>query len=233
MGKEEQQIDYQWLAGQLAHPSGEGAKKVAEQMALSNAGMIGNTIAQLETGINQRILEIGMGNGSHMYRVFEQLIDCVYYGVDVSREMIAEATKANRKWVDRGRMLLQQINGESLPFADNTFELVFTVNTLYFFKEPERFIAEIFRVMKPNGKLYLAFADRSFMETLPFVQYGFRLYDLAAATMLLTTTTWPTTVQKIITKDEDILSNAQQQQVKRKYHIIVVRKMADRSHAEL
>lgn len=226
MGKEEQEIDYQWLAAQLAKPSGEGAGKVAGQMALSNAGMIANTVAQLEKGFNQRVLEIGMGNGSHMHQVFEQLIDCVYYGVDVSGEMVAEATKVNKHWIDRGRMLLQRTDGSSLPFANNSMDMVFTVNTLYFFKEPENSIGEIFRVMKPNGKLYLAFADKSFMETLPFVQYGFRLYDLAAATMLLTTTAWPTTVQKIITKDEEIVSNAQRH-VKRKYHIIAVRKMAN------
>lgn len=226
MEQQEPNMDYRWLAAQLAKPSGQGSMKVAEQMATTNEGMIRQTIAGLDIGLGrQRVLEIGMGNGSHMPMVLERLVDGMYYGVDTSEDMVAEASRANKHWIERGRMVIQQNEDHILPFADAYFDQVFTVNTLYFFRSPERFVAEIFRVLKPGGKLHLAFADRSFMESLPFVQYGFKLYDIAAATMLLTSSSYATTVRKIMTNDEVVVSNTGQS-VKRKYHIVIAQKKA-------
>ena len=44
---------------------------------------------------------------------------------------------------------------------------------------------EIHRVLKPNGIFALTFADKSFMEKLPFTSFGFNLYSLKDAEELL------------------------------------------------
>lgn len=42
-----------------------------------------------------------------------------------------------------------------LPFEDNFADIVFVFNVLYILEEPEKFLKEVFRILKPNGKLFL------------------------------------------------------------------------------
>jgi ubiquinone/menaquinone biosynthesis C-methylase UbiE len=45
-----------------------------------------------------------------------------------------------------------------LPFADQQFDKLISIHTLYFWPHPDRAIAEIFRVLKPGGTLALTFS---------------------------------------------------------------------------
>src|SRR5690606_19647135 len=76
-------------------------------------------------------------------------------------------------------------SSDLLPFRDAAFDKVFTVNTLYFWEEPELQLSEIRRVLRPTGIFCLAIASKAFMETLPFSRYGFRLYSPEEASQLL------------------------------------------------
>ena len=46
--------------------------------------------------------------------------------------------------------------GEELPFIDNCFDAVLSLNVLEHVKDPFKCAAEISRVLKPNGKLFIA-----------------------------------------------------------------------------
>ena len=39
----------------------------------------------------------------------------------------------------------------ALPFADQQFDKVLSIHTFYFWSDPARGVAEIFRVLKPDG----------------------------------------------------------------------------------
>ena len=69
------------------------------------------------------------------------------------------------------------MTAKKTPFAQNTFNKILTVNTIYFWENPEEFIKEIYRILKPGGLLAISFADKDFMESLPFTAYGFDLYS--------------------------------------------------------
>jgi SAM-dependent methyltransferase len=57
--------------------------------------------------------------------------------------------------------------GKKLPFEDETFDKIFTVNTVYFWENPVEFLNEIYRVLKDDGTFVLTFGQRDFMEKLP------------------------------------------------------------------
>ena len=45
-----------------------------------------------------------------------------------------------------------------LPYEDNTFDLIFSINSFEHFEHPALAFNEIIRVLKPNGYLFLAFS---------------------------------------------------------------------------
>ena len=186
MAKEWSEDELKQIAGQLGKPDGDNGIKVAERMAENNAGMTGRTIQTMNVREQNVILEIGHGNASHVGLLFKGATDIRYFGVDISQTMIEEAERMNADLVKSGNATFQLSDGENLPFADETFDKIFTVNTLYFWGDPISYGAEIYRVLKPEGIFVLTIADKSFMEKLPFTQYGFWLYDREAAEALLT-----------------------------------------------
>jgi FkbM family methyltransferase len=46
-------------------------------------------------------------------------------------------------------------DGHALPFADGVFEAVLAINAFEHYREPDRVVAEILRVLKPGGKVFI------------------------------------------------------------------------------
>lgn len=185
MQREWTENDLKEIASQLGNPNGQGGIKTGEMMNLSNNGMIATTIALLDIEEGQRILEIGPGNGKHVGAIFNSCEQLTYTGLDISETMVNEATQLNSSRVMEGKVTFVLSNGKVIPFMANSFDRIFTVNTIYFWNDPAGYAAEIHRVMKPGGLFNLALADKSFMEKLPFTRYGFRLYGKPDAVTLL------------------------------------------------
>jgi ubiquinone/menaquinone biosynthesis C-methylase UbiE len=96
-----------------------------------------------------RLLEVGCGTGLWLAALSE-LVSPVY-GLDLSLGMLRQ-TMARE--VEAGSALLL-CNGQAsrLPFYANSFNLIYCVNALHHFLQPERFIMEAHRVLKPGGAL--------------------------------------------------------------------------------
>ncbi|MHC0443676.1 class I SAM-dependent methyltransferase, partial [Flavobacterium sp. 3-210] len=80
--------------------------------------------------------------------------------------MFQEARKINRNFVSQKQAFFSLYDGNKIPFEDETFDKVFTVNTIYFWQKPEDLLSEIYRVLKPNGNFCLTFAEEDFMKKL-------------------------------------------------------------------
>ncbi|MEM9138118.1 MAG: class I SAM-dependent methyltransferase [Cyanobacteria bacterium P01_F01_bin.42] len=165
------------LAAQLRKPTGPQADEVAQDMNRSNARVIAACIQLLGIEACDRVLEIGPSNGSHIVSVMESADNLQYVGIDWSADMIAAAARLNSSFIEASSVELVVGDAASLPFDDGSFDKVFSVNTLYFWSDPEAQLQEIRRVIKSGGHLCLAFGDREFMQNLPFTQTGFTLYN--------------------------------------------------------
>ncbi|KIO75116.1 hypothetical protein TH53_22540 [Pedobacter lusitanus] len=185
MAEKPNQPDFKELAGQLSCPSGAQGVKTAESMAATNGNMIALTISALNPKPNDVLLEIGPGNGFHVPALLNEIKYLLYYGVDISPLMVSEAIKLNKDAVTSGRADFSLSDGEKLNFAADFFTKIFTVNTLYFWKDPKAYAVEILRVLRPGGIFSLTFGTREFMEKLPFTPYDFHLYSQHEAEELL------------------------------------------------
>lgn len=193
------------LASQLSHPKGENGKQTGYSMNVANDNMICNVIAQVSLKENSKILEIGPGNGKHVSYLFEINSDINYFGADISEVMVEEATNLNVKFTASGKAIFQLSDGEKLDYSDAFFTSVFTVNTLYFWKNPKEYLQEISRILKPKGELVIGFIPKNTMEKIPFSKYGFELYENENVQSLLEEIGFK--IDKIISETEEVLSN--------------------------
>jgi len=193
------------LASQLSHPKGENGIATAKSMNVANDNMIRNVINQIDVSDKINILEIGPGNGLHIKYLFEKNPTINYVGIDISELMVQEATELNTEFTNNGKAIFELTDGEIIENENNSINAIFTVNTLYFWKNPKEYLQEIFRVLKNDGQLVLGFIPKSTMEKIPFSKYGFELYDNETVHDLLEEIGFK--IDKIISKTEEVLSN--------------------------
>lgn len=186
MKKEWTEEELKEVAQQLSHPDGETGQKTGERMNDTNAYMIEKAIKSVSLVPEDIVLELGPGNGAHLVSVYNETENVKYFGLDISETMVQEATRINAPYIAAGKATFAVTDGQSLQFADSFFHKIFTVNTVYFWGNPLAYAKEIYRTLKPDGVFSLVFADKSFMEKLPFTKFGFQLYDKEDAGRLLT-----------------------------------------------
>ena len=178
-------INWQLVAEQLRKPHGEMANEIGKRMNESNAAMNRLLIHTLDLKSGMEILEIGMGNGLFVNEIFQKQPDIHYTGIDYSSEMVEASKKENLHLEDKVTFL--NIPIESLSSSETLYDVIFTVNTIYFWDQPGKTLAGIRSLLNPNGRLYLAFRPKSIMLEHPFTEYGFTLYSLEDAIALLET----------------------------------------------
>ena len=113
-----------------------------------------------------RVLEIGFGPGKLINEMANITTDGAVEGVDFSKAMFNQAKKVNAGHISLGRVLLHECECSSLPFEDDVFNKLCSTNTLYFWKKPEDYFSEMFRVLRPGGKVVIGFRDDEQMSNL-------------------------------------------------------------------
>jgi len=176
------------IAAQLRKPHGEWAAEVGQAMNQSNALLIRQTYALLPTLPEAaQLLEIGFGNGAFFGELIRRVPAGRVFGLDYSAEMVAEASVRHAQALAHGRLVLHEGQLPGMPYADQSMDAIISINTLYFWDQPAACLADLRRVLKPQGSLLLGFATRERAQELPFVKYGFQLYSQAELGQLLQT----------------------------------------------
>lgn len=188
------------IAGQLRQPTGEYAIQVGEKMNEGNLHINLNTFEALHLTTGDNILEIGMGNGYFVKNILSADNSIKYTGCDFSEIMVDEARKRNEKFVANGQAEFHNADANELPFDSVSFDKVFSINTIYFWDNPQIVLAEIWRVLKPKGQVTISVRPKSIMEHYPFVKYGFKTFAKDDLTELIAKNNFR--VVDIIEKDE-------------------------------
>ena len=74
-------------------------------------------------------------------------------------------------------MDLKVASVSKILFPDKYFDVVCSINTIYFWENPEKDFQELFRVMKKGGALFISMTPKSEMLSLPTTPFEFRLYE--------------------------------------------------------
>jgi ubiquinone/menaquinone biosynthesis C-methylase UbiE len=170
-------LDLAVLARQLGNPEGEIGRAVGDYMSRHNAGVSAAAWRRLDLKPGARVLEVGFGNGELIPALLALAPELAYSGIDISETMMAEATAFNRALLEARRIELKLVSVEAMPFPAGAFDRAVSVNTIYFWPDPDRALGELHRVLNREGVLVLAGITPEAAAGLPITQHGFRVYD--------------------------------------------------------
>jgi ubiquinone/menaquinone biosynthesis C-methylase UbiE len=175
-----------FMAAQFRRPSGRfGRVIIGPLLNRSNARENQYVLASLQLAADDRVLEVGFGGGELIAGMLSALPHGHVSGADFSSEMVGFCSKRFTQEIAAGTVDLRQAVIEDLPFPEASFDKVCTVNTLYFWQQPEAAAAELFRVLATGGRLVVGFAPRAMLERLPWPRHGFKLYEAEEVAALL------------------------------------------------
>jgi 2-polyprenyl-3-methyl-5-hydroxy-6-metoxy-1,4-benzoquinol methylase len=133
------------ITGALAPRSPEWFAQVEENRYAKEPFI--HAVAQFTRHRGERLLEIGVGAGSDHLQWARA--GCVCHGVDLTDAAI-ETTRAHLALHGLASDL-RRVDAETLPFADASFDVVWSWGVIHHSERPERIIAEIHRVLRPDG----------------------------------------------------------------------------------
>jgi ubiquinone/menaquinone biosynthesis C-methylase UbiE len=145
------------LNKQYPCPDGVIGRLAGELMVRQHATETIWTVSIADIQPADRVLEIGFGAGKAIALLAEKTTHGSVAGIDLSPTMVKRARKRNAQAVKAGRVTLQQGDAAQLPFAEQQFDKVITIHTIYFWSEPAAILAEILRVLKPGGLCFITF----------------------------------------------------------------------------
>ena len=101
------------------------------------------------------ILDIGCGGGNTLKLLSRQYPQARLYGIDYSEVSVKKTMAYNQDAVESGRLQVLLGSVEEMPYEDETFSVITTVESFYFWPDPLENLKEVRRVLKTGGSFYL------------------------------------------------------------------------------
>ncbi len=165
-------------AGNPRKPEGEAGSAMLKRMNESHYEMTGWGLDFLSFDAADHVLDIGCGGGMTLKRIAEMVPDGTLYGIDYSEVSVEESKKLNQKTVEEGRMRILQGTVEALPYADESFDKIVTVESFYFWPDPPEDLKEAYRVLKQGGRLLMIAEIYDGAELSEHDRENIKKYDL-------------------------------------------------------
>lgn len=143
------------IEGNPSNPTGEAGRKMVERMNNSHKGLTNWGLDHLKLENPEAILDIGCGGGAAIANLHERYPEAIVYGIDISEVSVEKSLEYNEKAVKEGKVKVSLGNVEDLPFPDNFFDLIISVESYFFWPDFQKALNQIFRVLKSNGTLLL------------------------------------------------------------------------------
>ena len=128
-------------------------------------GVLQNLLETSHLTERQSVLEVGCGTGNYILAI-QAAAGCISYGIDPSVKMLKVAHQHG------GQVHFRQACAEKLPFPDDSFDLLFTVDVIHHVVDRDAFFDEAERVLKPSGLLCTVTDDEKLIRTrVPLTSY--------------------------------------------------------------
>jgi ubiquinone/menaquinone biosynthesis C-methylase UbiE len=97
----------------------------------------------------KKLLDISCGNGNELSFLKKHYPHLEYYGVDMQEKAVKQASQL--QWAN-----VSQALADDLPFGGNEFDVLISFMALHHYKNPFAVFLEASRVLKKEGKFFVA-----------------------------------------------------------------------------
>lgn len=169
--------------GNPAKPNGEAGIEMLKGMNERHTPVTEWTLGFLEVAPNDTVLDIGCGGGAAIKRITETTDAGMIYGIDHSETSVEFSTFNNDYSVKCGKVRISQASVEALPFNNDSFDRIITVESFYFWPNPDKSLKEVYRVLKKGGRFLIAADIHGDAELDEKDIEGIRKFDLFNPTL--------------------------------------------------
>src|SRR5215470_2918623 len=132
--------------------AGEGEKMEGHHLNITE-----KTIRLMGLRPGERVLDLGCGSGWATRLLARLVADGPegfgqVVGVDVSDEMIRQARTLSK---DFENILYVWGSAQQIPWEENFFDKMLSVESFYYYDDQDRALSELFRVMAPHGRMFI------------------------------------------------------------------------------
>ena len=113
-----------------------------------------SVIKELDVKNGMVILEIGAGGGTYTFEAARSGEDITVYATDIMENML-DVLKSNMMKTNLSNIIPEIANVYQLPYEENMFDRAFMVTVTGELNDKISAFKEIFRVLKPGGKLLI------------------------------------------------------------------------------
>src|SRR5579872_4229302 len=128
-----------------------------EEMERHHLDITEKTIRLMNLQPGERVLDLGCGAGWATRLLARLVADGPegfgqVVGIDISDEMIRRARAASKEF---DNILYVWGSAEKIPWEENFFDKMLSVESFYYYPDQDRALAELFRVMAPRGRMFI------------------------------------------------------------------------------
>ena len=128
-----------------------GSGTVAE-MERQHRPIAEKVIARMALAPDDSVMEVGCGEGWLCRRLAGICSEGAVVGIDISEEMI---NLARGRSPEAGNLMFALGAAEEIPWAEDYFTCVVSIESAYYWFSPERAVRELFRVTAYGGRVFL------------------------------------------------------------------------------
>ncbi len=121
---------------------------------------------------NKKVLEVGSGRGGGAAYIARYLDPSSVTGIDISDDAVSLC----RDLYELPNLEFVFGDSESIPFSDNTYDVVVNVESSHCYGDMEKFLSEVYRVLKPGGSFL--FCDFRTLDGIDELNEQFSKSDL-------------------------------------------------------
>lgn len=104
---------------------------------------------------NDKILDAGCGVGSISFWLAKEYSDIKVVGINISKTQIDKADHFSKKFKLNERMEFLERDYLNTGFADESFDIVFSIESVCHTEDKNNFIKEAYKILKPEGRLVI------------------------------------------------------------------------------
>lgn len=145
---------------QFGKPTGKVGSFVGWLMSFKNKDRALWTFENIKLKPTDILLEVGYGPGSTFKKVSDSLTTGFIAGIDHSEVMLNQASKRNKKHIDKNKAILECGTVWDLKYPENYFDTIFGSNVHFFWENPINEFKKLVSLLKPNGRLVMVFQPR-------------------------------------------------------------------------